>query len=315
MKKIVFFLLCIVLLSPKSVFAQTKTENPAPLPLQMLQITPIISDLTLIPGQQSVIEYQIHNLSDAPLGIHATLSSPVAFSNSSAQNLFTSPLLSWSHIDTPNILLGPKQNSIITLRIFPPQKTANRGYAETVFFTPIVDYQQAAKQPVIVSRIGALILATVGTLDYTHLESKVLISSFRPSSYISNTSPIHLTFSIDNSYFTFFTAKPFLTITPFFGHAKTITLTEHHVLPGISREWQENYVPLPWNIFYTADLAVSLGQGKQLHARTFFLFIPQWFLFACAFLFLFICLFFLWKILKNPKRLKKSVAILLKGES
>ncbi len=240
---------------------------------QSLRVSPIINDLQLTPGKPTVIDLSVENLNETSLGVHAEVS---GFDETS-QDLFTdqhpSVLTKWTSISSPDIVLNPLSQKIIEITITPPKDAKQSGYYETVFLTPIVSSKKEPTSPVVLTRIGAVILATVGTSDYNDLAKKVSIQDFKPENYIFEKTPAALTFSVENKYFTHFTAKPFITIKPLFGQEKTILLEEKHILPGTGKSWkfQEAFGK---NIFYSAKLAVSIGNGNQILANTWFVVLP-----------------------------------------
>jgi len=240
---------------------------------QSLQVSPIINDIQLIPGQPTVINLSVENLSDAPLGIHAEISGM----DETNQNIFTdqhsSILTKWTSIATPEIILDPLSQKDIPVIINPPKDAKPSGYYETIFLSPIVNSQKQPETPVILTRVGAIILATVGKPDYNDLAKKVNIRDLRPSAYFLEKSPATLSFSVENKYFTHFTAKPFITIKPLFGQEQTSLLEEKHILPGSNKTWQFQ-TKIGKNIFYRTKLAVSVGNGNQVLADTWFIVLP-----------------------------------------
>ena len=240
---------------------------------QSLQVFPIINEIQLTPGQSTVINLSIENLSDAPLGIHAEISGL----DETNQNIFTdqhpSILIKWTSIATPEIILDPLSQKDIPVIINPPKDAKPSGYYETIFLSPIVNSQKQPEAPVILTRVGAIILATVGKPDYNDLARKVNVRDLRPSAYFLEKSPVTLSFSVENKYFTHFTAKPFITIKPLFGQEQTSLLEEKHILPGTNKNWQFR-TKIGKSIFYQAKLAVSVGNGNQVLADTWFIVLP-----------------------------------------
>jgi hypothetical protein len=229
---------------------------------QSIRVSPIISDLQLTPDKSTTINLSVENLSDASLGIHAEVSGMGEISQ-------------WTNISSPDIVLDPLSQKTINITITPPKNTKQGGYYETIFLTPIVSAKKESTSPAVLTRIGAIVLGTIGTLDYNDLAKKVSIQNFKPEKYISDKAPAILTFSVENKYFTHFTAKPFLTIKPVFGQEKTTLLEEKRVLPGTSKSWKFQTV-LGKNIFYKAILAVSIGNGNQVFAETWFIILPKY---------------------------------------
>ncbi len=281
-------------------------EQLSPIPLQKIQINPIISELSLVPGQDTIIPLTIKNLSNQPLGIHAQIA------DVQEDSIKKSPIIRWTHLSTSDSIMGAQEQKTISISIHTPLHTPNSGYAEIIYLTPFVSNTIQKGTPVVLSRIGALILGTVGKLNYDHLVHKVSLASFSPSSRIVNHTPVSLSFEITNKYFTYFTAKPFLTLTPLFGKSQTTPLEEHHILPGTTRNWTSTMNPEPFHFLYFAHLAVSVGNGKQLFADTFFIIFPyKPFLILIGSLLLFSVLLLSYY---KRHRFKKAVRILLQGK-
>jgi len=272
---------------------------------QSLQISPIINDIQLIPDQLTVINLSVKNLSDAPLGIHAEIS---GFDETN-QNIFTdqhpSVLTEWTSIATPEIILDPLSQKYIPITINTPKDAKPSGYYETIFLSPIVSSQKQPSSPVILTRVGAIVLATIGKPNYNDLAKKVIIQDFRPSEYFLEKSPATLSFSVENKYFTHFTAKPFITIKPLFGQEHTSLLEEKHILPGTDKTWQFQ-TTIGKNIFYRATLAVSVGNGNQVLADTWFIVLPY-----KAVLLLILILGIFYFVIFKRQRIIKAIEILI----
>lgn len=301
--------ICIVMvlymgLSVSPVFAQDPVSPPDQLPLQYLKITPILSDIVLKPGKPTTIPLSIQNLSGKPMGIHAETSGFDETADSSLSQV-PSLLAEWTTLSEQDIIINSKETKTINVVINPPSGTKTGGYYEAVFLTPYISQRRTPDRPIVLSRIGALIFATVGKLNSDDLSKKVQITSFKPRSIFTDQTSDELEFSVKNSYFTHFTAKPFLTIKPLFGPPEQITVDEKHVLPGKERIWKVETQKKKWN-FYNADLAVSVGNGNQLHAKSWFVVIPN--LKFAGIIMLLILIF----ILSKLKRIRKAIKILFR---
>jgi hypothetical protein len=272
---------------------------------QSIRVSPIISDLQLFPGKTTVINLNVENLSNSPIGIHTEISGL----DETNQNIFTdlhpSVLTQWTTVSVPDVILDPLSQKPITVNITVPKNAKQNGYYETIFLTPIISSQKQPSAPIVLTRIGAIILGTVGKLNYDDLAKKVGIVDFRPEKYISEKSPVAISFSVENKYFTHFTAKPFLVIKPLFGQENTSLLEEKHVLPGTTKSW-EFQASLKKNIFYRARLAVSVGNGEQILSETWFVVLPHYKkILASILIFLIICV-----LLFAGNRFKKAVKML-----
>jgi len=272
---------------------------------QSIKVSPLIHELQLTPGQTTSINLNIENLSDASLGIHAEISGL----DETNQNIFTdqhpSALMDWTTIGSPDIILDPISQKSISIAITPPKNAKESGYYETIFLTPIISSKKEPGSPTVLTRIGAIVLATIGETNYNDLAKKVNVKDFKPDKYIFEKSPAILTFSVENKYFTHFTAKPFLTIKPLFGKEQTIFLEEKHILPGVSKSW-ELEVKTEKSFFYQAQLAVSVGGGNQILTGTWFFVFPYKLIFI-----LILSLGILYFAIFKRGRIKRAVLILI----
>ncbi len=135
-------------------------------PEQYLKITPIISDLKLIPGQSTIIPLTIQNLSAQPVGIHADLSLLDEVDSSAVIKQVKSPLINWTTLSEKDQIVQPAEVKTINVIINTPKQTKSIGYYEAIFLTPFISQQRIPNKPVVLSRIGALVFATVGKLNF-----------------------------------------------------------------------------------------------------------------------------------------------------
>lgn len=296
MKKLfgILYILFIYTTVPSIVHAQT-------VPQQFLDVSPIIQDLHLIPGQKTTYALTITNKGDKPVGFHidATGIDPTADSVQDISYL-TSPLLSWITITPSDLIVSPHDKNTFTVTINTPKTAKTSGYYATLFLTPFISNPLKPTGPVILERIGTLLLTTVGDLNYSDLAHKVHITDFTYS-------PDKITFTVKNSYFTHFTAKPFITFSTTLDKENRIWPEEKHVLPGSSRSWTLP-VSTPWYTLYRqVNLAVSIGDGKQITAQATYIN----YLLVLEIV-LGICLILL--ILKRRKQLGKAFKILFTGK-
>jgi len=308
--KTVFFLsvLFSLLLIPLPAHAASPTtQSVEAIPAQSLRVSPIINDLQLQSGKPTSFALTIQNLSSNPVGIHVTISGYDETSGTSVFEQKPSQMINWTSLSQQDLLIAPYDEKNLTVTIVPPAHLNPSGYYETIFLTPIIHQELLPNSPVVLSRVGVLILGTIGNLNYNDLAKKVTISNFSPNAGLLNKFPNAISFSVNNSYFTHFDAKPFITITPLFGKPQTTLLEDKHVLPNDSRIWQ--YQPASQHsIFYRVHLAVSIGDGKQVYADTWFIVFP----YKELLLIIFAVLIFYLAIFQR-KRLKKFVTILLRG--
>lgn len=289
------------LLAPSAANAQT-------VPLQSLRITPIINDLQLTSGKPTTFPLTIQNLSSDPIGIHSEISGYDQIGEVPIYQQKPSEIINWTHLSKVAILLPPHSSKVITVTITPPRHLKPSGYYETIFLTPIINQENTPGSPIILSRIGTLILGTIGKLNYDDLAKKVTISLLTPSHTLINSFPKTISFTVNNYYFTHVDAKPFLTITPLFGKPQTTLIADKHVLPGSARIWQyQPHHEMP-DIFYTMHLAVSVGGGKQVTTDTWFVVLPYKLIGIIL-----IMVSILYLILAKPQRIGRAIQIIFKG--
>lgn len=290
-------------------FLFTHPVFAAALPWQSLRVSPIINDLPLTPGKTTSFTITIDNLAPSPMGIQTSIS---GFDETGGNNTYAmkpSQMIYWTTLSQNQFLIGPHAQKTITVFIKTPAKLGPSGYYETIFLTPIVDQELSVNSPIILSRLGVLVLGTIGHLNYSDLAKKVTISNFTPSYTILNTFPQTISFTINNNYFTHFDAKPFLTIIPLFGKPKTVELEDLHVLPQDFKTWQYQVTDdSPYSFIYQMNLAVSIGNGYQIKQDTWFIVLP--YKRVLVFILLIIILFYsifkrdrirkAWRIIKSP---------------
>lgn len=302
MKKLLFiiFILYAVYALPKSVYAQT-------LPQQFLEVSPIINDITLIPGQTFTYPLTITNKGDKPVGFHVDITGidPTEDGTSNPQALH-SPLALWTSVKPADLIVAPHEKNTFKVSIATPKSAATSGYYATLYLTPFISNPKKNGGPVILERIGSLIFATVGALDYKNLYQKASIADFSFAHSFTGI-PTGIRFEVKNSYFTHFIAKPFLTITTFDGKKKVLYPAEKHILPGSSRSWIYSIDFASNTLYVQADLAISVGNGYQVLAHTTYINYR-----LILFIVLGICLVLF--IFKRIRQLKKAFKILFTGK-
>jgi hypothetical protein len=292
---LIFYLVILV----PSVHAQ----QPASFPRQYLRVSPIISELKITPGRQTSFDLTIENLSESPLGIHAELSNLLELEESENVSDENSPLISWTKLSENDFIVDAKGERTIKVNINPPKDIREGGYYEVIYFTPFVSGQNQSEKPVVLSRIGALIFVTHGELDYRNLREKVSVASFKPDEFLISKPEVVLDLKVKNNYFTYFTAKPVITVTRIFGGSEKIEIEEKRILSGRQRAWEITQSLKSWGA-YKADLVLSVGSGEQIFASTWFLYLPVNPLVPISiFLLLFIAI-------RGRKRLKKVIRII-----
>jgi len=287
---------------PKA-FAKTITQS--------LSVSPVINEVTLTPGKKTTFPLTITNNADIPLGVRMSVSG--FDENHTGIQIFQqndSPMIGWTNITPATTVIDPHQNQTLDVQITPPKNLSDGGYYATIFLTPFIAKPQDALGPIILTRVGILVLATSGPMNYHNLAQKVQINNFSIASVWKNQPATTVQFTVKNTYFAHFSAKPFLTLTPLFGKPQQYTLDEKHILPTKSKQWQTGIMIPPSWMIYKAHLAVSVGQGNYLYANTFFIVAPAglFIRLICSFI------FFILLIILLRKRLHKTIHIVLKGK-
>ena len=279
-------------------------------PQQALSIDPAISDLQLSPGKTASYILTITNLSNKPLGIGTALTDIDGQENSYGKNAQQVPMTIWTTLSESNLIIAPSEKKQITVKITPPINTRDGGYYEALFLTPIVNNQHIRNEPVILSRIGTLIFATIGKLNYQDLQKKVHIVNFAPTQSLFENDNISLSFEVTNDYFTHFIAKPFVTITPlFFGQSKTTLLEEKHILPSKTRRWDFPTRIQFGHIIYKAHLAVFIGNGQQVTADSLIFVLPYKQILLGILLFTILLIY-----IRKKTNIHKAIEILIRGK-
>lgn len=276
---------------------------------ESLQVSPAIENITITPGITTSYSLTITNTADRPLGIHADATGFPTPEDGKEDSVMQSPLISWISIDPVDTIFAPQEEKTITITITPPSTIKKGGYYAAIFLTPFISKQQQPNIPLILTRVGTLLLAQYGDTDYTNLKEKAVVKDFSFDKIIAEKTPFAFNFTVKNAYFTHFTAKPYVTITPLFGKSQTIPLSEKHILPGKSKVWNDSLRPHDFSFFYTVHLAVSVGSGNYISADTWFVVIPGFHLILLTAI-----LIFLGFVATFHKRARKALFILLKGD-
>jgi hypothetical protein len=173
-----------------------------------------------------------------------------------------------------------------------------------IFFEPVGSVLQGSTK--VVSRIGILVLGDLGIQNST--SEKVQILNFSVGN-LEEHSPIPLLLRVKNISLHYFTAKPFLTLTPLVGKKQTILLEEKIVFPTKVRRWSYplSISTLPINI-YKAQIAVSIGNGEQIKTATYLIIFP----YTKALILLLILLLIGFVIIRR-KQIKNALRILIRN--
>ena len=308
MKKLLILLLLFLVLPSKAFAQNTQNQNANQSIKSVLNISPIIIDTTLQKGKTQTFQIKVSNLLSQPLGINADIENFFPTDQGDEGNFQNnSPLIGWSTLSESNFIMDQGKDKTITMSIKTPANLKDGGYYDVVFFTPFYTKPIDNSSPTVLTKIGILVLGTVGKINYTDLKNKTSISELNLNPVYENRN-LDFSFRVQNSYFTHFSAKPFLTVFPLFGNDQTTQLTQKTILPGTSRLWTQTFTPDSNSIFYKVHLAVSVGQGNYIYRDGFFFVLPikEIILLLAALLIIFV-------IKVRGKQIKKALRILLKG--
>ncbi len=199
-----------LLLIPFPAHAASPITQPVEaIPAQSLRVSPIINDLQLQSGKPTSFALTIQNLSSNPVGIHINISGYDETGGTSVFEQKPSQMINWTSLSQQDLLIAPYDEKKITVTIAPPATLPPSGYYETIFLTPIIHQELLPNAPIVLSRVGVLVLGTIGTLNYDDLAKKVTISNFSPNAKLLNNFPNAISFSVNNHYFTHFDANHF----------------------------------------------------------------------------------------------------------
>lgn len=255
-RNVLFFAIVFVALSHKSVLALDETFVTS-----TLRVSPILLKIQLEPGSKRFYPISIENLSNVPMPMHANVE---GFDPSDEQNGFTpnppsevSPLSKWITIDEPDTIIPAHESHEFLVKIAIPSTVPLGGYYAIIYFTPL--YPNGT----IGSKIGVVTLANIGVQD--SLTNKASISGFQFEKLVYEHGPITNTLRISNDALHYFSTKPTLTITPFWGTPDTVELDEKTILPGKSRTWKSVFTiqNSKWGI-YNATIHARLENGDSI---------------------------------------------------
>lgn len=245
-------LISLILLLAPSAQAQESLD-------QYLRVSPIISEVTIEPNKETTFDLEVENLSSKPMGISLQTSNLIG--DDPTEVIDDAPLMKWTDLSENNFIIDPNSQRSVQVRIKPPSDLKKGGYYEVIYLTPFIGGQNQAQKPVVLSRIGVLVFATFGDLDYKNLKEKVIITRFGPSSFLQDKSEVLIDLEVDNKYFTHFSAKPEITISSLFGSVDKQTPEEKRILPGRTRSWEIPEEVKNYGI-YRVRLALSVGGGR-----------------------------------------------------
>lgn len=225
-------------------------------------VSPAILNVTLSPGKTYVHSIRVKNLLNSPLPMRAEIEPPLDIDGTGGLN----SLATWATIDTHDMIIPAGVEKIIKLTISTPSKIPVGGYYGTLFLSPVLPRSVNASGQIVQARAGVVMLANVGVPD---LSARANIIPPRISNNPNDPTTRLIEFGVKSQSLYHFSAKPTLVIKPLFGKVRTYRIPERYTLPGKTRAWQEQIDwPFKGPNFYSIDLRISVGNGKQISYRT-----------------------------------------------
>ena len=303
LSKYIAILLFISVFLPRTAFAQNTN------PKNMVRVTPIFINMNLQKDAENTYELKIGNLLSVPLGIKTNLESldPTDEENGiqfgpPKQN---QPFISWISLSEKDFIIPENGSKIIKITVKPPKDARDGGYYGILFLAPIVSKPLDRTSPTVVSRIGVLMFAGIGTPKAVKPEQKAKIEEFKFTDNFGNKTP-EMVLRVKSTYPYLISAKARVDIKQVLGATKTVELEDKRILPNKIRKWTKSQ-ELGIGI-YKANIAVSLGGGEIIYKKTYFIVLPiKAYLPYLAFILIVLIL------ILGRKRIKKAITILIKG--
>jgi hypothetical protein len=277
---------------------------------QMIQVSPAIIDISLSPGKTYQYEIKIANLSDIPLPVRLTPDNFDVNDEEGGYDFNAAPsktsLSNWVTTDPKDVILPAQTQIKVKLTINLPKAIPIGGYYSMLFIEPVIP-QTGVYQSLVLPKIGVLLLANIGAQS-EGVKGEILSYNLNQMIYSKN-DLLATDFRFKNLSLNFYSAKPFLTIKNIFGQAIKNELGEKIIFPGKIRHWRNNLElnNLSYGI-YSANLAVSVGQGVQITKKSYFLLLPV----KLLLILILLTTFLIFITVKRP-RLIKFFRILIKG--
>ena len=225
-------------------------------------VSPAILNITLSPGKTYVHTIRVKNLLNSPLPMRAEIEPPFDTDGTGGLN----SLAAWATIDTHDMIIPAGAEKLIRLTVNTPNKIPLGGYYGTLFLSPVLPRSINASGQIVQARAGVVMLANVGVPELSaraHIIKPVLAPNpNEPTTRL-------ITFGVKSQSLYHFSAKPVLIVKPLFGTPRTYRIPEGYILPGKTRNWNEQ-IDWPYNgpNFYSLELRVSVGNGKQISYRS-----------------------------------------------
>ncbi len=278
------------------IFSQEKTTS-------LLSVSPSLLPITLSPGKTYTQNIRITNTTDLPLPVQITLEPIDTPDDSTNRKAPGQSLVQWIEKLNPELIIPARETRNFTFIIRTPSKIPLGGYYGMFYIQPL--FSQTKTKTDIVTRLGVLLLGSVGTPDIPL--NKVQIVDPRFSQFWYENAQPNLTFLVKNTALNHFSAKPFIRIKPFMGDPFFFEFEEKFVFPGKSRRWTQSLEVVSPGI-YQGTLFVAIGGGYQQTAEVSFAVFP-----VTKSLLLTAGLIFVVILIRKRTQIKQAIRILFKG--
>ncbi len=291
------------IVSLKPTHAQTRPAKP------MIRVSPVILNISLIPGKIYTYQIEAENLLDIPLPLRASLDN---FESQDEEGGFKldsgqgpSPFLSWITIGQNEMIIPAKTKKLIALTIHIPNKVPVGGYYGVLFLEPVLPLTSGYAN-IVQSRIGVIMLANIGVQSGTGEKGEITNFSFAKN--FVQKEPVQMNLRVKNISLNHFSAKPFIFVESFGQPTRRTEIEEKIILPGKIRKWN-NLIALPSYSrgLYKITARVSTGNGQQIEKTTFVIAFPITRVVVTIFLFSLIFI-----LIRKRKKLKKALIQLTK---
>jgi hypothetical protein len=255
---------------------------------QMIRVSPVIQAITLTPGKKMPLSIVVENLTDSPLPISASVEGfDVSDTDGEIIPGIVKPsinqLSSWVHIETPDTLIPGKEKIVVPVTISVPSTVPFGGYYAMIQLTPLVPLTSSSS-PVIIPKVGVLILAGVGTSNFDQSEQSLSVLQTNIG-WIYSRGPVPLSLRIKNASLMHQTVKVWADVTPLFGALERFNAPEQVVFPGKTRIFQTSlYDAQKGPSILTTDIHISGGAGKTITLRRYMIVFPWEMTLLCLFI-------------------------------
>jgi len=234
LSKYIAILLFISVFLPRTAFAQNTN------PKNMVRVTPIFINMDLQKDTENTYELKIDNLLSVPLGIKTNLESldPTDEENGiqfgpPKQN---QPFISWISFSEKDLIIPENGSKTIKITVKPPKDAKDGGYYGILFLTPIVSKPLDRTSPTVVSRIGVLMFASIGSPKAVKPDQKAKIEEFKFIDNFGNKTS-EMILRVKSTYPYLFSAKAKVDVEQILGKTKILELEDKRILPGKIRKW------------------------------------------------------------------------------